>query len=130
MLGRSEFKADFFDLLQKYENYNQSPDLHLTCDFNGWLCKFKERNGISLKTTIGEALEFVQNWILSVLPDLIKDYAVDDIFNANETTLIYKALPNKANEDFSNIVDFLFNIENICWDPYKRPLTGQNFQKP
>ncbi|RNA05885.1 tigger transposable element-derived 6 [Brachionus plicatilis] len=32
MLGHSEFKAS-----------------------NGWLYKFKERNGISLKTTIGEA---------------------------------------------------------------------------
>ena len=66
MLGHREFKAS-----------------------NEWLCKFKERNGISLKNTIDEARlvdqASVQNWISNVLPDMIKDYAIDDIFNADET---------------------------------------------
>lgn len=34
---------------------------------------------------------------IKILPDLIKDYTIDDIFNADETALFYKALPNKTN---------------------------------
>ncbi|RNA01786.1 tigger transposable element-derived 6-like [Brachionus plicatilis] len=61
MLGHREFKAS-----------------------NGWLCKLNERNRISLKTKICEAglvdQASVQNWISNVLPDMIRDYAIDDIF--------------------------------------------------
>ncbi len=32
----------------------------------------------------------------NILPDLIKDYEEHDIFNADETSLFYKALPDKT----------------------------------
>lgn len=66
---------------------------------NGWLQKFLHRNNISFKVLCGESEsvnpETVESW-KSRLPDLIDDYNADDIYNADETGLFYKALPNKS----------------------------------
>ncbi|CAF0866274.1 unnamed protein product [Brachionus calyciflorus] len=68
---------------------------------NGWLCNFKSRNKISFKTSCGEAGlvddKQLKNWKENVLPDLIKDYDIKDIFNADETALFYKAVSEKTN---------------------------------
>ena len=37
-----------------------------------------------------------QNYQLNVLPCLIKDYHPDDIYNADETDLFYKAVPSRT----------------------------------
>jgi hypothetical protein len=67
---------------------------------NGWLDKFLKRNNISLKTICGEAglvdQEVVSNWINNILPDQIKDYHPKDIYNADETSKYFRALPDKT----------------------------------
>jgi hypothetical protein len=67
---------------------------------NGWLDGFKKRNNITFKTSVGEAglvdSKIIQNYLNVVLPDLIKDYEPRNIFNADETGLFYKAMPNKT----------------------------------
>jgi hypothetical protein len=77
MLGHTEFKA--------------------SC---GWLEKFKKRQQISWKTIVGEAgltdSNVTTNYITKVLPALIKTYDARDIFNADETALYYKAMPDKT----------------------------------
>ncbi|RNA16019.1 tigger transposable element-derived 6-like [Brachionus plicatilis] len=69
----------WFDQAQKYNNINNVRSR------NGWLCNFKQRNGITTKTKNGEVglvdQTRIQKWINYVLPDLIKDHAIDDIFN-------------------------------------------------
>ena len=36
------------------------------------------------------------NWMKNKLIDIIKDYEAHNIFNADETSLFYKAMPNKT----------------------------------
>ena len=66
---------------------------------SGWLEGFKKRHKISFKTIVGEAglvdQKIIEDWF-KILPELIKGYNSDDIFNGDETALFYKALPNKT----------------------------------
>ncbi|RNA38629.1 tigger transposable element-derived 6-like [Brachionus plicatilis] len=122
---------------------------------NGWLCKFKERNGISLKTTIGEAelstfekkIDFEKYAYVSVDSNLAARGSLSDLQILNtvatkkeesdnsdseieELTQPKKSIIsskeaierindlkdlflNKQEYDSSNIVNFLFNIENL-----------------
>lgn len=66
----------------------------------GWLTRFKNRKGIVFKTICGEAAsvsqETVDKWTEETLPHILKDYAPRDVFNADETGLFYRCLPNKT----------------------------------
>lgn len=66
---------------------------------NGWLNKFCLRWNISLKTICGEAsavnMEEVEQW-KGKLSAIIKGYSPENIFNADETGLFFRALPNKT----------------------------------
>lgn len=66
----------------------------------GWLDKFKKRHGIVAKTLCGESADANvrdrEEWIVNVLPRLIQKYDQNDIFNADETGLFFKCLPNKT----------------------------------
>lgn len=67
---------------------------------NGWLHRFKYRHSISFGIISGESEsvnpEIVKNFLNVVLPQLLLDYKAEDIFNADETALFYKLLPNKT----------------------------------
>lgn len=66
----------------------------------GWLDKFKSRHGIVYKAVCGErgdADEQVSDdWKKTVLMNLLKKYYPADVFNADETGLFFKCLPNKT----------------------------------
>lgn len=66
---------------------------------NGWLEKFKIRHGISYRTICGESAAVnpitTNEWI-NRLPTIIDGYDCSDIFNADETGLFFKALPDKS----------------------------------
>jgi len=36
-----------------------------------------------------------ERWAVDVLPDILKDYSLRDIFNTDETGLYWRAIPNK-----------------------------------
>ncbi|CAF0903433.1 unnamed protein product [Brachionus calyciflorus] len=80
----------------KYATMLNQPDFKAR---NGWLDGFKKRQNITFKTIVGEAglvdPTTIKNW-LKILPDLIKGYTSNNIFNADETALFYKALPDKT----------------------------------
>lgn len=63
----------------------------------GWLYRWQRREGISLKKMYGDSssadLEAAANFE-SILPSLIAEYNPKDIFNADETGLLFKALPS------------------------------------
>ena len=67
---------------------------------NGWLQKFCERYHISFKTIVGEAglvdKSVTDNYLNEILPNLIASYKPEDIFNADETALFYRAQPAKT----------------------------------
>ena len=65
----------------------------------GWIERFKRRHGIALKTVSGEAAA-VDHTVTNALkqhdlPSLLNEYG-EDIFNADETGIFYKCLPDKS----------------------------------
>jgi len=66
---------------------------------NGWLDRFRTRHKIAFKAICGEAAtvdsETVTEWT-NKIASLIEGYDRKDIFNADETGLFYRALPDKT----------------------------------
>jgi hypothetical protein len=66
----------------------------------GWLDKFKARNGIVQKVMSGESASVpevdYEDYCRNVLPSLLAGYNPNDIFNADETGLFFKCLPEKT----------------------------------
>ena len=64
----------------------------------GWLSRWKRRHELKFKKVHGEKLDAdltsAGQYVATVLPQLIKDYRPCDIFNADETGLYWRALPD------------------------------------
>ncbi|XP_043469542.1 tigger transposable element-derived protein 4-like [Leptopilina heterotoma] len=66
---------------------------------NGWFEGFKRRHDIVFKTLSGESKSVdvrVCNQWTKDLPNLLTEYDPEDIYNADETGLFFKCLPNKT----------------------------------
>uniref|UniRef100_A0A914WT09 HTH CENPB-type domain-containing protein n=1 Tax=Plectus sambesii TaxID=2011161 RepID=A0A914WT09_9BILA len=65
---------------------------------NGWLARWKANENVSFHKLHGEkeAADFAgaADWMEKVYPDMVKGYDSQDIFNADETGLYFKALPS------------------------------------
>lgn len=65
----------------------------------GWIDRFKKRHGLVFRNVCGEKGAVnegvVEDWRAG-LPARLADYDPCDIFNADETALFYKALPDKT----------------------------------
>ena len=65
---------------------------------NGWLNSFKSRHNLTGATMCGERASVdsvVDDWLKRV-PTIVEGYAPRDIFNADETGLFYRSLPEKT----------------------------------
>lgn len=72
-------------------------------DFNcsaSWISRFKVRHNIVAGKIVGESSSVDQNstknWLISVWPNLRRKFSDDEIFNADETGLFYKLMPDKT----------------------------------
>ncbi|XP_061188771.1 tigger transposable element-derived protein 4-like [Saccostrea echinata] len=72
-------------------------------DFNaskGWLSRFKARENIGFKKLHGEKkdadTDAANRWITEVLPEMIRDYKAEDIYNADKTGIYYRAIPDST----------------------------------
>ena len=87
-------KADEFSQKFEIENFKAS---------TGWLERFKEWNGIMFKKVCGEAKSVnmtsteMTEWGQR-LSRLLEQYSPDDIYNADETGMFYRLLPDKTLE--------------------------------
>lgn len=67
---------------------------------NGWLDRFKKRHNINWGRVSGEArdtdLTICDEWLLNEWPKIREGYADCDVFNADETGLFYKLLPDQT----------------------------------
>ena len=65
---------------------------------NGWLCRWKARHGIKFKKCHGEKMDAdvdaADQWRSTVLPELLQEYAPRDIYNADETGIYFRAVPD------------------------------------
>ena len=77
-------------LRHNYNNFTSS---------NGWLKSFCDRHQIHFASLHGESAEVsndVVNQWLSELPNIIQDYELRNIYNCDETSIFFKALPKKS----------------------------------
>lgn len=66
---------------------------------DGWLQKWRKRHNVSFKCISGEAADVNQedvNQFLEKLPSMLLGYKPDDIYNADESGLFFRALPDKT----------------------------------
>lgn len=66
---------------------------------DGWLHKFRSRHNITFKAISGEAASVNPDDVKSFfekIPSLLRGYRTHDIYNADETGLFFRALPNKT----------------------------------
>jgi hypothetical protein len=85
-------------LLEKLSTSHTIPQFFLC--FSRWLDRFKERHDIVCRSIGGESgvvdTDICDDWLKDKLPNLLKNYKACDIFNADETGLFYKLMPNKT----------------------------------
>ncbi|KAG7477494.1 hypothetical protein MATL_G00070200 [Megalops atlanticus] len=64
---------------------------------NGWLDRWKKRNDIAFKRAFREKEDtdtpHSRKWIETDIPALLRRYKPEDVYNADETGLYYRALP-------------------------------------
>jgi len=67
---------------------------------NRWLEIYRKRHNISFKSIYEESAAIdrkaVDDWKTTTLQNIIEKYAVQDIFNADETGLFIQILPNNT----------------------------------
>lgn len=66
---------------------------------NGWLESFVSRHQLKLANLHGESAEISEDaceqW-RDQIPELLKDYALDDIYNCDETGIFFRSVPTKS----------------------------------
>lgn len=67
---------------------------------SGWIDRWKIRHGVSSKVMAGEKTsvdeDVVAYWKNNRLPEILKNWAPEDIYNVDETGLFWKLTPNRT----------------------------------
>ena len=67
---------------------------------SGWTDRFKNRHGLMYRQICEEAEAVnrgdIDIWWLTTLPALLKDYAIENVYNTEEFGLFFKLLPDKS----------------------------------
>lgn len=65
---------------------------------SGWIWRWQKRNNIVFKKIHGEKNDAdcsgAEDYIKTILPPILQNYKIEDIFNADESGLFFKALPS------------------------------------
>lgn len=86
-------------LKEKSKMFALKLGIHNFSASNGWLEGFKRRHDVSFKKAAGESKSVDQgvcNQWTEDLPNLLTEYHPNDIYNADETALFFKCLPDKT----------------------------------
>ena len=85
-------------ILSKINSNNANAELQLNFS-NGWLYKFKKRNGFKRYHCHGESCDLSVKNIINDLPhviDELRNYALNDIWNGDEFGIFYKMYPQST----------------------------------
>lgn len=67
---------------------------------SGWLDKFKSRHNIIFKVVYSKSTDILEEdgdlWKSNILPKLVETFNPKNIFNADESGLFFKCLPNQT----------------------------------
>lgn len=98
--GNDDFKASTGWLDKWKQRYVTQENYQLTKSLTNMCTIFHFRHGVGHKKACGESNdvreEDCEKWRKDVLPDLIQKYSERDVFNADETGLFFKCLPDKT----------------------------------
>ena len=87
-------------LMEKAKDIAREMNLEDFTPSTGWLDRFKKRRGIAFRAVCGESASVdssqTDEWLSKALPELLKEYGPDDVFNADETGLFFRCLPDKT----------------------------------
>ena len=87
-------------LLSKAKEFAEKMGNHNFQGSAGWLARFKKRHKVTFRSVSGESAsvsqDVVDEWLSETLPQLLQDYSARDIFNADETGLFWRLLPDKT----------------------------------
>lgn len=88
-----------------YSRHNLKPQVQSAASIASGLINLKTtnficRHNIGQLTISGEAaavnIELMEDYRANVLPGLLEGFSCDDVYNADETGLFYKCMPNKT----------------------------------
>ena len=72
---------------------------------SGWLTRFKGRHNISAGVLCGESAsvnqEIIEEWT-SHVPEILRDYDQENIYNMDKTAIFYRKLPDKTLKQCGN----------------------------
>jgi hypothetical protein len=71
---------------------------------DGWLSQCKCRFGIKFKKDSADAVD-AEQWKSTKLPNLLQKFCADDIYSADETGLLYHAMPNSLSYRHATLSD-------------------------
>ena len=84
----------------KAKKYSEDVGEHEFIPSNGWLCRFRKRHGIVYRKINGESksvdLSKVDDFRTNTLVQLLKDYHPENIYNGDETGLVWANTSNKT----------------------------------
>ena len=87
-------------LKQKAEEFAKQLEYKNWVCSDGWLHRWKQRNSIVYRTISGEANlvcpNTIHQWQKDAMTPFLKDFAPDDIFNADETGVFWRLLPSNT----------------------------------
>ncbi|XP_050335026.1 tigger transposable element-derived protein 4-like [Bactrocera neohumeralis] len=88
-------------LMMKANEFGEAVGANFKCS-SGWLDRFKKRHNICFGKICGESASVDQSvtndWLLQTWPTISNNYSMDNIFNADETGIFYKMLPDKTHK--------------------------------
>ena len=82
-------------LMSKACDFAEKLGIHGFKTSNGWFDRFKRRHNLSFHT-VWRKPDLVTEWQSKTLPDLLSKFEAKDIFNADETGVLYRLLPDKT----------------------------------
>ncbi|XP_022160173.1 tigger transposable element-derived protein 6-like [Myzus persicae] len=87
-------------LRQKAEELAKKMGIENFIASEGWFYRWKKRENIVYKRTYGEQKDAdfsaAENWLKTEWPKIISEYTPDNVYNADETGLFYRALPEHS----------------------------------
>lgn len=99
---RIDFRYEVHQIHLQEKALKLAEEFHIECfkASDGWLDNFKKRHSIKFRSEQGEAaavdLKVVEDWQKKALRDALENYSPEDVFNADETGLFWKLMPNKT----------------------------------
>ena len=95
---QNDLKLTGTQLIKKAKDFAKDLGLQNYTPSTGWLSRWKKRLGIRYRKGHGEKnsanTEAAQRWMENRMPEIMQEFSEDQIYNADETGLFFRAMPD------------------------------------